>query len=181
MARRGVFFDRDGVLNKAVLVNNRPFGPLDADRLEIMDGAAELLSGLKSRGFALFCVTNQPDVSRGTRTLENVLAMNEKVKANLPLDALYACFHDNQDNCGCRKPKPGMLLRGAAEFGLDLKSCFMVGDRAGDVEAGRRAGAATVFIDFDYDEKKPEPPADFTCRSLSEAVRWIIKQGEPSG
>jgi D-glycero-D-manno-heptose 1,7-bisphosphate phosphatase len=171
---RGVFFDRDGVLNKALVLDRLPFGPVDASHLEIMEGAKECLIELKHLGFSLICVTNQPDVSRGTRTAENVQSMNAKVKEHLPLDALYCCLHDNHHNCECRKPKPGMLLKGAKEFGLDLGKSFMIGDRAGDVEAGRRAGTTTIFIDYDYIEKKPNPPADFTCQSLKEAVRYIL-------
>ncbi|MDR2340459.1 MAG: HAD-IIIA family hydrolase [Deltaproteobacteria bacterium] len=178
-ARRGVFLDRDGVLNKALVVDGLPFGPIDADALELTEGAPELLAELKERGFVLVCVTNQPDVARGTRTLENVLAMNEKVKTLLPLDALYACLHDNHHNCDCRKPKPGMLLRGAKEFGLDLSKSFMVGDRAGDIEAGRRAGTYTIFIDHGYKEKLPDPEADHTCKSLGEAVGHILEREEP--
>jgi D-glycero-D-manno-heptose 1,7-bisphosphate phosphatase len=180
MTLRAVFFDRDGVLNKSLSPDGLPKGPPDAGSLEITEGAGALLWRLKDLGFALICVTNQPDVSRGTRTLESVLAMNEKVKAALPLDALYVCLHDNHHNCECRKPKPGMILRGAREFGVDLPRSFMVGDRAGDVEAGRRAGTATVFIDHGYKERKPDPPADFSCRSLSEAVGYILgKAGAP--
>jgi D-glycero-D-manno-heptose 1,7-bisphosphate phosphatase len=149
---------------------------MDADSLEITDGAKELLTKLKELGFVLICVTNQPDVSRGTRTLENVLAMNQVVKKLLPLDELYACLHDNQHNCECRKPKPGMLLAGARDFDLNLKESFMIGDRAGDVEAGRRAGTTTIFIDHGYVEKKPDPPADFACGSLKSAVEYILKQ-----
>jgi D-glycero-D-manno-heptose 1,7-bisphosphate phosphatase len=172
--RRGVFFDRDGVLNKALVVNSLPFGPEKAEDLEITDGALELLTQLKNQGFVLICVTNQPDVSRGTRTLDNVLSMNEKVKKLLPLDELYVCLHDNNDNCDCRKPKPGMLLRGAKKFNLDLNKSFIVGDRAGDIEAGRRAGTSTIFIDYEYAEKKPDPPADYSCKTLKEAVGYIL-------
>lgn len=173
--RRAVFFDRDGVLNKSVVENGLPFGPVDAESLEITDGAKELLVKLKEKGFVLICVTNQPDVSRGTRTLENVLAMNELVKKLLPLDELYACLHDNHHNCSCRKPKPGMILQGAEDFDLNLHDSFMIGDRRGDIEAGRRAGTTTIFIDHGYVEKKPDPPANFSCETLAEAVEYILK------
>jgi D-glycero-D-manno-heptose 1,7-bisphosphate phosphatase len=171
-----VFFDRDGVLNHAVVADGKPRPPKDADDLRIVEGAKELLSELKKRGFFLACVTNQPDVARGTRTMDNVNAMNEKVRAVLPLDDFRVCFHDNGDNCPCRKPKPGMLLSVAEMNAVDLKASYMVGDRTGDVGAGRSAGTKTVFIDFDYDEPKPDPPPDFTCRSLEEAVKTILKQ-----
>lgn len=77
------------------------------------------------------------------------------------------------DNCACRKPKPGMLVDLAARFAVDLERSVMVGDRWRDVEAGKRAGCGTVFIDYEYDEERPSG-ADFICRSLAEALPWIL-------
>jgi D-glycero-D-manno-heptose 1,7-bisphosphate phosphatase len=173
--RKAVFFDRDGVLNQAVVVDGHPRPPEDAKSLVITVGAVGLLLSLKELGFILICVTNQPDIARGTRTEENVKLMNDKVRFELALDDLFVCPHDNADNCDCRKPKPGMLLRAADKWSIDLPSSWMVGDRVGDVEAGRMAGCRTIFIDLNYDEPKPAPPAGFVCRSLVEAVN-IIKE-----
>jgi D-glycero-D-manno-heptose 1,7-bisphosphate phosphatase len=170
---KAVFLDRDGVLNQAVVVDGRPRPPADAQSLAIAVGAKSLLLGLKELGFVLICVTNQPDVARGTRTMENVQAMNDKVRFELPLDDLLFCPHDAADQCGCRKPKPGLLVAAADKWGIDLPSSWMVGDRAGDVGAGRAAGCRTVFIDLGYDEPKPSPTADFVCRSLAEAGNII--------
>lgn len=173
--RKAVFFDRDGVLNQAVVVDGRPRPPADAASMVITVGAVGLLLSLKELGYTLICVTNQPDVARGTRTEQNVKSMNDKVRFELALDDVFICTHDSPDQCDCRKPKPGMLLKAADKWSLDLPSCWMVGDRAGDVGAGRAAGCRTVFIDFDYDEPKPDPPADFVCGNLVEAVT-IIKE-----
>jgi D-glycero-D-manno-heptose 1,7-bisphosphate phosphatase len=175
--RRAVFFDRDGVLNQAVVVDGRPRPPADAGSLVLTPGAASLLSDLKEMGFFLICVTNQPDVARGARTLDNVQAMNDKVKFELALDDLFVCLHDGPDNCACRKPKPGLLLAAADKWNLDLPGSWLVGDRAGDVGAGRAAGCRTVFLDLGYAEPGPEPPADFACRSLPEAVGVIKSEG----
>jgi D-glycero-D-manno-heptose 1,7-bisphosphate phosphatase len=175
--RKAVFFDRDGVLNQAVVVDGRPKPPEDVNSLVITVGAVGLLLSLKELGFTLICVTNQPDLARGTRTEENVRAMNDKVRFALALDDLFVCGHDNPDGCDCRKPKPGLLLKAADKWSVDLPSSWMVGDRAGDVGAGRAAGCRTVFIDYDYKEPKPEPPADFVCRSLVEAVNIIKEVG----
>ncbi|MDR2443868.1 MAG: HAD-IIIA family hydrolase [Deltaproteobacteria bacterium] len=171
--RKAIFFDRDGVLNQAVVVDGRPRPPADAQSMVITVGALGLLLSLKELGFTLICVTNQPDVARGSRTEENVKSMNEKVRFELSLDDLYVCLHDNEDNCDCRKPKPGMLLSAANKWSLDLPSCWMVGDRASDVEAGRAAGCRTIFIDHNYAEPKPDPPADYVCLNLVEAVSLI--------
>ena len=174
--KAAVFFDRDGVLNKAVIKDGKPFPPADAESLVITPGAAERLNALKSRGFVLVCVTNQPDVARGGRTLSNVEEMNHKVRTHLPLDDLLTCFHDGSDNCDCRKPKPGMLLEAAGRWNLDLARSWMIGDRAGDIGAGRAAGCRTIFLDFDYAEPRPAPEADFTCRSLDEAAAVIMER-----
>src|SRR5436189_25447 len=83
-------------------------------------------------------------------------------------DGLRVCYHDDADNCRCRKPKPGMLEDAARDAGIDLSRSFMVGDRWRDVDAGRRAGCATIFVDHDYSERRPEGP-DATVGSLPEA------------
>ncbi|MDR2352982.1 MAG: HAD-IIIA family hydrolase [Deltaproteobacteria bacterium] len=170
-----VFLDRDGVLNLAEVRSGRPFPPADADSLTLAPMALEGLLKLKEAGFLLICVTNQPDVSRGTRTIQNVTEMNYKVLTSLPLDDLYTCFHDDHDNCDCRKPKPGMLLAAAQKWGIDLGRSFMVGDRKGDIRAGQAAGTQTLFLDFKYAEGLPIPPADFVCNSLEEAINLILK------
>ena len=170
-----VFLDRDGVLNMAVVRDGKPYPPADAASLILAKGANQALTALRSVGFRLICVTNQPDLARGSRTVENVAAMNQKVMDLLPLDDLLCCPHDNQDRCSCRKPKPGMLLKAAAKWSLDLDRSWMIGDRASDVGAGRTAGCRTIFIDHGYAEGGPEPPADFNCPSLSEAVEVVLK------
>ncbi|MDR1314326.1 MAG: HAD-IIIA family hydrolase [Deltaproteobacteria bacterium] len=179
--KRAVFLDRDGVLNRAEVRGGKPHPPADAESMDFYPEAAGILARLKGEGFELVCVTNQPDVARGTRTLENVRAMNDRTLAELPLDALYVCLHDGKDGCGCRKPKPGMLVRGARERGIDLSRSFMVGDRAGDVGAGRAAGCVTVFIDRGYSEPQPDPPADYTAASLGEAARIITSHEREQG
>lgn len=174
--RKAVFLDRDGVLNECRVLEGKPYPPVDAGELCIAADAPGALLRLKKAGFVLICVTNQPDVARGTRTPENVQAMNDKVWGALPLDALYVCLHDTKDRCACRKPQPGMLLRGMRDFGIDPAVSFMIGDRASDVGAGRNAGCRTVFLSRDYAEPLPSPAADHTCTTLSEAVDWILAQ-----
>ncbi len=174
--RPAVFFDRDGILNYAVVKDGKPYPPADADAMVLVDSAGTVLASLKARGYLLVCVTNQPDVARGIRSRENVLAMNQKVRDNLPLDDLLTCFHDNANACDCRKPKPGMLLNAARKWNIDLGQSWMVGDRASDVAAGRAAGCRTIFVNRHYSEKKPEPPADFVCTELNEILAIIFSR-----
>ena len=156
MKSRAIFLDRDGVLNRPVIREGKPFAPARIEDLEIYEGLRDRLQRLRDRGFVLIVVTNQPDVVRGTTPKETVEGINKLIAREIPaIEKFMVCFHDNGDGCDCRKPKPGMLLAGAAEFDVDLKRSYMVGDRRGDVEAGIAAGSRTIFIDRAYKEPLP--------------------------
>jgi D-glycero-D-manno-heptose 1,7-bisphosphate phosphatase len=118
-------------------------------------------------------VTNQPDAARGTMMKESICGINDRLRAELQLDAIFTCFHDDSDECSCRKPKPGLLLRAAVEFGIELSSSYMIGDRWSDMEAGKRAGCKTFLVDHGYDERPPAQ-CDFRVGSLIEAARAIV-------
>lgn len=172
---RAVFLDRDGVINRAIIRNGKPYPPQDVFELEILPGVESALVKLRNAGFCLIIVTNQPDVGRGTQTRENVEAIHSKLKERLPIDEIKVCYHDDAEKCGCRKPAPGMLIGAGEECELDLAESFMVGDRWRDIEAGIRAGCRTVFLDYGYDEKQPESQ-DACVGSLREAADWILEQ-----
>lgn len=169
-----VFLDRDGVLNRAFVRNGVPHPPDNVGQIEILPGVPEALAMLAAAGLPRIVVTNQPDVARGTQRREAVEAINRSVSDNLPITAVYTCYHDNADNCDCRKPKPGMLLRAAREHGIDLSASFMVGDRRGDIDAGRAAGCRTVLIDMPYNRGDGCAP-QARVADLLEAARWILK------
>ena len=177
MLKRAVFLDRDGVLNRAPVVDGKPKSPRTLAELEILESAREACSLLKAAGYVLIGVTNQPDIARGKVSAEAVQEINKQVKSELALDDLITCPHDNADQCQCRKPKPGMLIDAATAHEIDLRHSVMVGDRASDIKAGNAAGCRTVFIDHGYAESKPES-ADFNCTNLLEAAPWILKTGD---
>jgi D-glycero-D-manno-heptose 1,7-bisphosphate phosphatase len=177
MMRPAVFLDRDGVINRAFVRDGAPCPPSSLQDLQILPSVPDALSALKARGYSLVVVTNQPDVARGTSSRELVDSIHERLSRELDLDAILTCFHDSGDDCECRKPKPGLLYQAAEEFGIDLSSSFMVGDRWGDVEAGRRAGCRTFFIDYGYDERPPRS-FDYRVGSLLDASRIILGQME---
>lgn len=172
--KRAIFLDRDGVLNRAMVKNGKPYPPAALDELEILPGVPEALAALRMAGYLLIVVTNQPDVARGKTPMALVDAMNNALKSQLPLDAIYTCFHDDAEHCDCRKPKPGLLLQAARDFGIDLAASFMVGDRWRDVTAGARAGCKTFFVDYSYDETRPDVPT-YIVHSLAEAAARILK------
>ena len=178
--RGAVFLDRDGVINRAVVRNGRPFPPDGIGDLEILPGVPEALARLRDAGFRLVVVTNQPDVARGTQRREVIDGMHAALAAALPLDEFRVCPHDDADHCACRKPKPGMLEEAAREAGVSLTASFMVGDRWRDVEAGQRAGCKAIFIDRGYDERRPDRP-DAVVRSLPEAADWILASQHAEG
>lgn len=170
---RAVFLDRDGTINRPVVRDGKPYPPATVDELEVLPGVAEALGLLRQAGYRLVVVTNQPDIARGTQRIEVVEAMHRRLMRVLPLDEIRVCPHDDADGCGCRKPAPGLLQSAAREAGLDLAQSYLVGDRWRDIAAGRRAGCTTIFIDWGYDETRPDHP-DFTASSLGDAAAWIL-------
>ncbi|MGH9806012.1 MAG: D-glycero-alpha-D-manno-heptose-1,7-bisphosphate 7-phosphatase [Terriglobia bacterium] len=170
-----MFLDRDGVINAAVVRDGKPYPPASVAETKILDDVPEALSLLKAAGFGLAIVSNQPDVARGTQTREAVQAINSFLAARLPLDHFEICFHDESDDCDCRKPKPGLIYRSVLALGGTAETGFVVGDRWRDIEAGRTAGCRTVWIDRGYNEKSPTD-YDYRADSLLMAARWIVAQ-----
>jgi len=177
--KRAVFFDRDGVLNAAVVRDGRPYPPASDAELRIDDTARETIERLRASRFAIVVVTNQPDVARGTTTRDRVESINARIREALTIDDVYVCYHDNADACGCRKPKPGMLIAAAAEHGIALDRSYMVGDRWSDVVAGQAAGCKVVWIDRCYQEREPMS-ADARVTSLAHAGDWILDDSSRS-
>ena len=169
--RRAVFFDRDGVLNEAIVRDGKPYPPRTLDEVTIANSAAESLARLQSAGFVLLVVTNQPDIGRGVTTTAEVGSINDLLRASLPIDEFLVCPHDDVDACECRKPKPGLLIQGARQFNVELSSSYMVGDRWKDVEAGHQAGCTTIWIDQKYRERCPEHTPVKTVSTLQGGSR----------
>jgi D-glycero-D-manno-heptose 1,7-bisphosphate phosphatase len=173
--RRAVFLDRDGVLNDVVVRDGKPYSPDSLADLVIVPDAADALGLLRSHGFRLIMVTNQPDIARGRISREEVARMNRYLCSRLPIDAVEVCEHDDADNCDCRKPQPGMLLRAAARDGVVLSESFMIGDRWRDIEAGHRAGCRAILIGDGYAKERKASP-DVAVASLTDAANWILAQ-----
>ncbi len=173
--RRAVFLDRDGVINKAIVRDGKPYPPKTIDELEILPGVSEALQKLHAANYLLIVVTNQPDVARGTANKDDIEQMHAYLGSKLLIDEFRTCYHDSGDGCNCRKPLPGALLDAAREHQIDLSKSYMVGDRWRDVEAGIAAGCKTFFINYRYNEQQPEMP-DFIISSLVEAKKIILEE-----
>jgi D-glycero-D-manno-heptose 1,7-bisphosphate phosphatase len=178
VTRPAVFLDRDGVLNRPVMREGLPFPPATLEEFELYADVAEGCAELKRAGFVLIVVTNQPDVGRGTQSRESVEALHRKLRDAAPsLDAIEICYHagaSHGEPCDCRKPKPGMLLRAAANHAIDLQRSFFVGDRWRDVDCAHAAGCRAVFIDHGYKERLRQRP-EFTVGNFREAVAVILR------
>jgi D-glycero-D-manno-heptose 1,7-bisphosphate phosphatase len=173
VGRRAVFLDRDGVINRALVRDGKPYPPDSLADLEILSGVPDALEKLRAAGFLNVVVTNQPDVATGKQRREVVEAMHARLLATLPIDAVKVCYHVEADNCACRKPRPGMLLEAASEMGIDLAASFLVGDRWRDIGAAHAAGCKAYFVECHYKEKYPDKPY-VAVKSLPDAVKLIL-------
>lgn len=172
--RRAVFLDRDGVINRAVVRDGKPYPPPTLDDFTIDDGVPAAIERLRTAGLWIVVVTNQPDVATGRQRRDVVEAMHARLASAALCDAIQVCWHSASDGCTCRKPLPGMLLQAADEWRIDLGRSFMVGDRWVDVAAGRAAGCYTFWIDRGYSEPAPDAP-DALAGSLPEAADRILQ------
>jgi len=170
-----VFLDRDGIINRALVRDGKPYPPARLDELEILPGSVTSLSRLADFGYVLIGVTNQPDVARGTQSREMVESFNALIQSRLPVREIFVCYHDNTDHCDCRKPKPGLILQATDKYGLDLSSSWMVGDRWKDIAAGQAVGLKTIFVDYHYAEAYEGTPADFMVDDTVYLADIILK------
>jgi D-glycero-D-manno-heptose 1,7-bisphosphate phosphatase len=150
--KKALFLDRDGVIIEAT-----PRGTymLDPDKVVLLDGIEELLRSAREKGYLIPVVTNQPAISKGELSREELDSMHEKIQALLPglIDVVYVCEHENKDNCSCRKPLPGMIHQAVGELEINLSQSLMVGDSCRDIKAGQAAGVSkTVFVHNEYND-----------------------------
>jgi D-glycero-D-manno-heptose 1,7-bisphosphate phosphatase len=177
---RAVFLDRDGVINRQLVRNGKPYSPSTPEEFQLLPGAVEAIAALKNAGFRVIVATNQPDVGAGKIAREIIETMNMRVRHECRVDDVRVCYHTEADNCTCRKPKPGMLVDAARDWSVDLRGSYMVGDRWRDIGAGRAVGCRTVWIDCNYAEQKPEKP-DIVVTSLVEASERILSEVKHAG
>ena len=173
MLNKAFFFDRDGIVNKSVLIENKPYPPKNIDDVIINEEIKDLMCYLKGR-YYVFVITNQPDFSRGKVKKKDIQLVNSYIQNRLPIDEICTCFHDNHHNCNCRKPKIGFFKYLQKKYSINMKSSFMIGDRKSDIDAGNNAGCKTIFVDFNYNETKPDNQT-FTVSNLSE-LKILVKE-----
>jgi D-glycero-D-manno-heptose 1,7-bisphosphate phosphatase len=185
---RGIFLDRDGVINRNVFNPEADAfeSPHRLEDFELLPGVIEVLKRLQQAGYSLFLVSNQPSYAKGKTSLEMLRKIHERFvqyldSANIKFSEHYYCFHHPEGivpgfsgPCICRKPSPHFLLQAQAGFGLDLKQSWMIGDRETDIECGHAAGTRTIRIGGGRLPEVNETTADFRVRDLPEAADLIL-------
>ncbi|MGZ4671343.1 MAG: D-glycero-alpha-D-manno-heptose-1,7-bisphosphate 7-phosphatase [Ilumatobacteraceae bacterium] len=175
--------DRDGVLNEATVIDGAPYSPRTLADFRIIDFAMDSLQRLKTADYALVVVTNQPDIGRGLMSQSTLDEMHHWLMIRSGIEQIEVCPHTGPQNCDCRKPKPGMILRAAAALGIDPARSWTVGDRWVDIAAGATAGTRTALVARPYsfrptsDGSPPESlQPDITGLELSELVDEILRR-----
>jgi len=147
LTSKAIFLDRDGVINK-----ERKDYVKNIKEFEINNGVAESIKFFKQHNYLLIIITNQSAIHRNllsVSTLDEIhLHLKKYLKKNdTHLDAIYFCPHIPEENCACRKPKPGMLLQAAKDFDIDLKESWFIGDRQSDMDAAKSAGCRFYLLE----------------------------------
>ena len=170
-----VFLDRDGVINRAIIRDCKPYPPAKLEDVVFSPGTYETIQSLRSSGYMVIVVTNQPDVAKGIQSKEVVEAILGIIRQQLQVDVIKVCYHVDEDVCNCRKPKPGMILNAAREYSIDLTGSYMIGDRWRDIEAGKAAGCKTILIRPEINYNEPQAQGmDAVVDSLYEAADFIL-------
>jgi len=175
--RQAVFLDRDGVINETVIRNGKPSPPASIEDLRVPLDVSPALHQLTAGGYLLIGITNQPDVARGAQTKEAVEKINRHLLESLPIESILVCYHDDSDDCACRKPRPGLILEAAHKWNVERQASFVIGDRWKDIEAGKRAGCKTIWLDRHYDEDGHGAVPDHRAETLAQAAAWILSSG----
>ena len=174
--RKAVFLDRDGVLVVPEFRDGRSYAPRRLEDLHFYPDAASAVSDLKSMGFVIVVVTNQPDVGAGLVDRSVVDAMHDRLRAAVAVDDIEVCCDTRETATDRRKPGTGMFVSAAQTWNIDPEASYVVGDRASDIEAGVGFGSATIFIDRGYTAEAKPTDQSATVGELAEAVAWIANE-----
>ena len=178
---KAVFLDRDGVINA-----DRDDYVKNTDELRVYEFAPQAIRRLNDAGWTVFVVSNQQGIARGIVSQSDLLAIEREIARRVEaaggrIAGFYYCPHLASDNCSCRKPQPGLILKAAREHGVDLSASVVVGDAERDIMAGKSAGCRTVLVLTgklgrpDVEHIPCEP--DFVADTLAEAAEFIESIG----
>lgn len=172
-----VFLDRDGTL----IVERNYLA--DPEQVELLPGVADALRRLRAAGYGIAVLTNQSGVGRGYFDLNRVEAIHARLrelleKEGASLDAIYICPHTPEDDCACRKPRPGLVEQADFHHKIDRNRSFIIGDKACDIDCGRNVGMTSILVRTGYGaslERELSSRAGYVADDLSSAADWILR------
>ncbi|HUI28816.1 MAG TPA: HAD-IIIA family hydrolase [Candidatus Acidoferrales bacterium] len=164
---KNIFFDRDGIVNETILRDGGAFSPLQLNEFKVKREFVDFFRSIEKKKLNLFIVSNQPDIARGKLSESTLRSMTAVLESMFTFKEILYCRHDDQDDCNCRKPKPGMIETLISKYCLKREECLIVGDSWKDVAAGKSAGIKTVFLVTSYNEKTVTD-FDFEVESLED-------------
>jgi len=177
LQNKAVFLDRDGVVSLEKGYISSP------DQLELYPFAREAITKLREAGWKIYIITNQSGIARGILTEEDLNLIHQRLLKVIPIDKIYYCPHypaikekpPYYIHCDCRKPEAGMIFRAARENHIDLSQSYMVGDRASDILAGKKAGLTTVLVRTGYGSTEFEYPVepDYIFTDLGKFAKFL--------
>ncbi len=145
MGERAIFLDRDGVINQLIVENGRFRSPRSIDEFKYEHGVIKFIQDVKLVNFEVVVITNQPEVKRGLVSKKIVDDFHKKISVDAGICNFFICWHDADDNCNCRKPKPGLFFVASENLDISLKDSYMIGDRDKDVIAAEKAGCVGIL------------------------------------
>lgn len=150
MEKRAIFLDRDGVTNQLIEEKGRFRSPRSIDEFKYEPGVIKFIQDIKKSDFEIIVITNQPEVKRGLVSKKIVEDFHKKISVDTGIRNFFICWHDTDDNCDCRKPKPGLFLTASEKLNISLKDSYMIGDRDKDIIAAENAGCSGILYSQNY-------------------------------
>ena len=169
--KKACFLDRDGILNKSIVIRGKPFAPLSQKEFKIKKNFLPVAKHLKLLNYLLIIITNQPDVKKKKIKRKTVNKFNKELKNFFKLDDIFVCYSNN-NNYFRRKPNPGMIIEAQKKWKIDLKKSYLIGDRKKDIDAGIKSKLKTIYIKSNYNELKPNN-FDYMCKNLHQSLKYI--------
>jgi len=182
-----ILLDRDGVINADKV------GYVESwDEFHFCPGALEAIRRLTEAGWEIYVITNQAGIARGLYSEQRLMDIHWRMmieirRAGGRVLGIQFCPHTDEDECLCRKPRPGMLLNAAAKWGLDLTRSYLIGDSARDIQAGASVGCTTFWVRTHYSDERTQrqrekmvSAPDYEVKDLAEAVETILADVRPS-
>ena len=173
--KKAVFFDRDGVLNRSIIRNKKPYAPRKFLDFRIYKDVKMSIDKLIKKNFLIFVITNQPDIGNGFMNKTELDCMHQKLKSYIAINKIYVCTHSQKEKCKCRKPSPFFLLQAKEEYEINIEESYFVGDRYTDMQASKSVKCKSIFIDRKYNET-PFMDYVYKVNGIKEATNYILRK-----